>query len=218
MGETNAAAHTTQSHRYHMTSETDTKPVNEAEQTPGGRGNPIDHGPDIYVVDDFITDGPRFNSSIPVVKPYAIEEPDDDVTCETQRSILPQQRPKPWEDLVTSMEDLYCDSDNSSSSLLLPKRGRKRKPVTTSTFLLSEPSRPCTPMPDVQYEKPSLSPKRPRRREQRSRKDPASYEDVQGDRIYNAGALGGSSSASISTDTSGANSAKGSPAPDAMDI
>jgi hypothetical protein len=206
-------------HQHSTTSsETDNTPATLIDQAQENRRSPSVLGPDIYVIEDFSTDSQRSDPSIQIVKPYAIEEPDDGATSEPEGSSLPQQgQPKPWEDLVTSMEELYCDSDNSSSGLLFSKRGRKRKPPITPTVPQSGQPRQSTLVPDVQYERPSLSLKRPRRRDQR-RISGDNLGAAQGYRFYNAGGLGGSSSTSVSTDTSGANSIKGSPAPDAMDI
>ncbi|KAL5337322.1 hypothetical protein BJX70DRAFT_248850 [Aspergillus crustosus] len=180
------------------------------------RRSPSAHGPDIYVIEDFSTESQKSESSVPLVKPYAIEEPDHGTIFESERISLPQQRhSKPWEDLVMSMEDLYCDSDNSSQSLSFPKIGRKRKPATIPSFPRPYHFRQSTPLPDIQYKKPALSPKRPRKRNQRRQCE----ENIGVAQGYRTGELGSSSSGtSISPDTSYANSIKGSPTPGAMDI
>ncbi|KAL4926907.1 uncharacterized protein BDV17DRAFT_138142 [Aspergillus undulatus] len=185
--------------------------------------HPAIHEPEIYDIEDLPRNAPERDSGARLVKPYAIEEPNEETASEPESDPkLPQRRqPRSWEDLVNLMEDLYCDSDHSNPGLMPTKRGRKRKPTNTSDMTdgsLSGQSFSTASLPDAQYERPSLSPKRSRKKEVRPKDVPASVRAAQRHRIRRHRALSGSSTTSISTDMSSANPANGSPVPDAMDL
>lgn len=77
-----------------------------------------------------------YDADVEVVRPYAIEEPDDE-TDQTPTTSAPAQSlldsAENWQkELVNSLRGLYCDSDsNDTHPLIRPKRGRKRKPDTS---------------------------------------------------------------------------------------
>jgi hypothetical protein len=155
------------------------------------------------------------------VKPYEIEEPDDDTASEILKSSLPQQeQTRLWEDLVGSMQDLSCDSDTNNPVTMYPSRGRKRRPSNMATSH-SHPgeARLSTSGRDGQYDEHSLNPKR--RRSQG--KPPKNYEysrTNQEQRIRAAEEGGGTSSETLSGNTSGTNidSTSGCTTADEMDI
>ncbi|KAL6240131.1 hypothetical protein BDW75DRAFT_197042 [Aspergillus navahoensis] len=151
-----------------------------------------------------------------VVKPYAIEEPDEESTSEPEMSDTAQQRQrKYWEDLISSMEGLYCDSDHSNPASIHRKRGRKRKPTTTD-FVRTGHSGESALVPDTQYASPSLSSKRPKKKDKQPReKHLRSAQEVV---IQQPRGLSSSSDTSVSTDTSDANLSNGIPTTDAMDL
>ncbi|KAL3482440.1 hypothetical protein BJX99DRAFT_2413 [Aspergillus californicus] len=123
--------------------------------------------------------------SVETVKPYAIEEPDDDATSELD------EQPQNWEHLVDSMEGLYCDSDHGNSQ-------SDQQPFRT------------TSVQDLNYQEPSLSLKRRRRRDM-----------PLGESLRSTQSHRGSSESSdnyLSTDASEANTTNGSQAPDEMDV
>lgn len=100
-----------------------------------------------------------YDTSIEIVKPYAIEEPDDEedqLFDETPQSTEPT--PQWQKDLVDFMDDLQCESDSSGSSLSSNQtRGQKRKSPNTASQ-----DRPLTQSPpeEAQHERPQVSPKR----------------------------------------------------------
>ncbi|KAL2815493.1 hypothetical protein BJX63DRAFT_160243 [Aspergillus granulosus] len=174
---------------------------------------------EIFDIEDLPTDRHGNFLGAQLVKPYAIEEPDDDTASESQESSLPQQRqPGLWEDLVGSMQDLYCDSDTNNPVVLYPSRGKKRKPSTT-TASLPQPghTRFSTSGRDAQYEGPSLGPKRRRRRDKLPKERHEYFGATQEQRMH-ATEGGASSSEALSTDSGGTNLASGSTTADEMDI
>ncbi|KAL5042921.1 hypothetical protein BDW71DRAFT_210782 [Aspergillus fruticulosus] len=172
--------------------------------------------PEIYDIEDLPPGIPEPSLGSEVVKPYAIEEPDEESTSELEVSDIAQQRQrKYWEDLVSSMEGLYCDSDRSNRESLHGKRGRKRKPTTTDVVRAGQ-SEESAVVPDAQYASPSLSSKRPRKKDEQSRE--RHLNSAQELVIQRPRGLSSSSNTSVSTDTSGANPANGIPIPDAMDL
>ncbi|KAI9045521.1 uncharacterized protein KD926_007937 [Aspergillus affinis] len=105
---------------------------------------------------------PEPGTNAVVVQPYEIEEPDDDPSEITSSTTGPVR--KGQSDLVGSLEDLHCDSDNTNPRLVhRAKRGRKRKPNTTVAGPSGTPRHDHTGMIDAQYGEGSLSPKRQRR-------------------------------------------------------
>lgn len=162
-----------------------------------------------------------------IVKPYAIEEPDDEPNNKSHQSVLsclPDNFERWHVDLIESMDDLKCESDESASALRRgQKRGQKRKPATTASAASSsiQQSSPqgskCT---DTQYEMPGLSRKPPRKRTKRPKED-ASPEDYSSSAASNGSeSYMSSSSALQSTDGSGAetDNMSSDPKADKMDI
>jgi hypothetical protein len=88
--------------------------------------------------EDTLGQDPGYDADVEVVRPYAIEEPDDDAnqTPTSPRPSTPRllDSTEHWQkELVNSLRGLYCDSDsNDSNPFARPKRGRKRKTATAS--------------------------------------------------------------------------------------
>ncbi|KAL2827090.1 hypothetical protein BJY01DRAFT_141124 [Aspergillus pseudoustus] len=175
---------------------------------------------EIFDIEDLPTDIHGNSLGLQTVKPYAIEEPDDDTASEFQKPSLPHQgQARLWEDLVGSMQDLYCDSDTNNPVIVYPSRGRKRKPSTMACSLpKSSQSRFSTSGRDMQYEGPSFNSKRPRRRDKPPKQDHEHSKATQKQRMNAGEEGGGSSSEALSTDTSGTNLASGCTTADEMDI
>jgi hypothetical protein len=124
-------------------------------------------------VEDVSSRDSGYDGDIEVVKPYAIEEPEDEAPRPVPRlaiSASPNDA-EPWQgelELVDSMQDLHCDSDHHdlrhrSSN----KRGRKRKTPTLSAGAGPGRRQLSEVTPDIQYDGPSASRKRLRRRSMR---------------------------------------------------
>ncbi|KAL4810120.1 hypothetical protein BDV18DRAFT_156493 [Aspergillus unguis] len=191
----------------------------EADRTEPNGGSPAAHEPELYDIEDLPAHFTRRGSNSQMVRPYDIEEPDENTAPEIKEPSPPKsEQRRDWEDLVDSMEGLYCGSDNSNSGTSSSMRGRKRKSPTTPGLSQSGRHRKSASVPDAQYERPSLSPKRPRKKDGNPRKSQTTIRSTQKDRIRRARALSGSSNTSLSTDTSGPNVTNGSPAPEAMDL
>ena len=114
------------------------------------------------------------DADIEVVKPYAIEEPDDEPTNPSSGHIvtsLPDNFERWHIDLIGSMEDLGCETEShgtDSTSQSGQQRGKKRKPATTTSG--ASHNAPPSSMReakqganDPQYEGPGLSRKRRRK-------------------------------------------------------
>ncbi|RHZ57962.1 hypothetical protein CDV55_104664 [Aspergillus turcosus] len=120
-------------------------------------------------VEDVSSRDSGYDGDIEVVKPYAIEEPEDEAPRPVPRlaiSASPHDA-EPWQgELVDSMQDLRCDSDHSDlRHRSNHKRGRKRKsPTLSSGNSVSGRRQLYEAAPDIQYDGPSASPKRLRRR------------------------------------------------------
>ncbi|KAL3463037.1 hypothetical protein BJX64DRAFT_132400 [Aspergillus heterothallicus] len=175
---------------------------------------------EIFDIEDLPTDVCGHLLSVQTVKPYAIEEPDDDTASESQESSLPHQRQNGlWEDLVGSMQDLYCDSDTNKPEIVYTPRGRKRRPSNmASSFSQSSQTRFSTSGRDTQYERPSLNPKRRRRRGKAPIQNDEDLGGIHEQRIHGPKEGGGSSSEALSTDTGGTKFASGCTTADEMDI
>lgn len=111
-------------------------------------GDPIDYGR--HATSDFRDDNTYFGDVLPddgtqdagyeadveIVRPYAIEEPDEE-TDQTSTSATPKllDSTEQWQkELLNSLRGLYCDSDSTDTPpLVRHKRGRKRKPDTSIT-------------------------------------------------------------------------------------
>ncbi|OJJ48650.1 hypothetical protein ASPZODRAFT_1651542 [Penicilliopsis zonata CBS 506.65] len=112
-----------------------------------------------------------YDADVEVVKPYEIEEPDDEYAIESPRPGTPVKALEGaggWqEELVDSMQELYCDSDTTQSPLRDgSKRGLKRKPTNSSRPEVGCQSQPAEKSSETTA---ALSPKRLRRRSRRSR-------------------------------------------------
>ncbi|OGM39276.1 hypothetical protein ABOM_012007 [Aspergillus bombycis] len=106
---------------------------NKQEFTPSQQGQNTCNAP---AEDPLIQDSDH-NAPV-VVQPYAIEEPEDDpppVSFKPAITFLPGPSSESWQtDLVDSMEDLHCESDNNiTRPTSRYNRGRKRKPSSTAT-------------------------------------------------------------------------------------
>ncbi|KAI9927699.1 hypothetical protein ASPWEDRAFT_173344 [Aspergillus wentii DTO 134E9] len=163
-----------------------------------------------------------YEGDVEVVKPYAIEEPDDHSTSkpETSTTSYHPRNSGQWQsDLVESMGDLQCESDNTDRQLRQrgQKRGKKRKPPTVdigaSAYAQSQKPENASKLGDIQYKEPSLSPKRPRRRGERPNEDGTSSHLSSG-----TGSSVSSSSGSQSPESNSTGAVGGTPAADAMDI
>jgi hypothetical protein len=157
-------------------------------------GDPIDHGRNvtsdsqednsIYFGDILPDDGAAqdagYEADVEIVRPYAIEEPDE----ETDRTPTSAATPKlldsteQWQkELLSSLRGLYCDSDSTDTPpLVRHKRGRKRKPDTSMTSYqdvqsAQQPVKDWGVDVDMRGESPLLSPKRRRRKSTRSGED-----------------------------------------------
>lgn len=181
-------------------------------------GNPAADEPQIYDIEDVPAHAQSDCNSSDAVKPYAVEEPEEDTTTEQKGpSPLQQGQPRYWEELVDSMGELYCDSD-SSPGIMSSARGRKRKPATKSGLSQFGQHPKSASVPDTQYERPSLSPKRPRKKDESSRKTQRSLKKAQKERVRKARGLSGSSTTSFSTDASGFDLAGEPPASEPMEL
>lgn len=98
-----------------------------------------------------------YDAEIKVVRPYAIEEPDDDPARKSTES--PGSTPQWQRDLVDSLEELEFESDSSGSSLWSDQtRGQKRKSANVDS---RSSQRRATLQPDSDpHEGPNASPKR----------------------------------------------------------
>ncbi|KAL2008936.1 hypothetical protein VTN00DRAFT_7130 [Thermoascus crustaceus] len=130
-----------------------------------------------FVVEDVSAQDPGYDADVEVVRPYAIEEPEEASTTESPRSTTRRPRITDlWQnDLVDSMRDLDCNSDsNDARPRPSQKRGRKRKPTSTAgTYQHYRTSSPGTPfrVVDMRAEAMGFSPKKMRRRSKRSKED-----------------------------------------------
>ncbi|OJJ60730.1 hypothetical protein ASPSYDRAFT_87306 [Aspergillus sydowii CBS 593.65] len=206
---------------YSKPDEVDPTPARQTDRDQRNGVSTAAHAPEIYDIEDLPTNiqGNDYSGD-QTVKPYAIEEPDGEAPSEPKRPTPPpQRRPKYWEDLIDSMEELHCESDNSNPGAMFSRRSRKRKPTTDPNLTrLGQSSEESSPAPDARYERSSLSPKRPRTQNKRREGFQRNIKTARRRGVDTLQESSGSSSPSTSTDTSGANQTKGSPASDAMDL
>lgn len=126
--------------------------------------------------EDLAAQDAGYDADVEIVKPYAIEEPDDE-TDQTPTSAPTPNMPDAadnWQkELVNSLRGLYCDSDSNDAhahahSLTRTKRGRKRKPDISMTSSQSFQSLHGQAIKDRDFESrvgsAVLSPKRRRRK------------------------------------------------------
>ncbi|OKL56689.1 hypothetical protein UA08_07992 [Talaromyces atroroseus] len=121
--------------------------------------------------EDFIAQDAGYDADVEVVRPFAIEEPDDE-TDQTPTSAptpnLPEATENWQKELVNSLRGLYCDSDsNDTHPLIRRKRGRKRKPDPSMAFSQSSQNIQSQPSKDWDFDtrvgSTVLSPKRRRK-------------------------------------------------------
>lgn len=85
---------------------------------------------------DDLHQDPGYDADVEVIKPYAIEEPEDDLDTSPQSTWpatpkLLENGPAWQNDIVNSMRNLYCDSDSTDNiPWMKQKRGRKRKSIS----------------------------------------------------------------------------------------
>lgn len=148
-----------------------------------------------------------------VIKPYAIEEPDDELIEQCRDQFL-QSLPDHFErwhvDLVDTMDDIRYESDNNESASSGEKRGQKRKPANASSGPShsnanshSASSPPAVKVINTQTDGPSLSPKRFHRRNKRSKGGPSPMHDAPSETSNATDSYGSASSAAQSTESSG---------------
>ncbi|KAH1488625.1 hypothetical protein KXV92_003478 [Aspergillus fumigatus] len=131
---------------------------------------------DVYVEDVSSRDS-GYDGDIEVVKPYAIEEPEDEAPRHVPRlAISPAPNDaESWQgELVNSMQDLHCDSDYPDLRCRPShRRGRKRKTPTVGAGNSVPGGRRQVYEAAlyIQYEGPRASPKRLRRRSLRLKED-----------------------------------------------
>ncbi|KAB8217686.1 hypothetical protein BDV33DRAFT_193399 [Aspergillus novoparasiticus] len=136
-------------------------PSQQSQNTSNAPGDPLsqnsDHNPPI------------------VIQPYAVEEPEEEsppVSSKPTILFLAGPNTEYWQaELVDSMEDLHCESDNSiTKPISRYKRGKKRKPSSTAPENFQVFQKQCPGMPQARrYEDGSnLKQRKLRRRTKQS--------------------------------------------------
>lgn len=149
-----------------------------------------------------------YDAETEVVKPYAIEEPDDEQleTNEPDRPVvssLPDNLERWHIDLIDSMDNLQCESDRTDSTQRSDqKRGQKRKSAASGASPSAHQSSASAPW-DGQYETPSMGRKRSRKRSKRVKEDQNGANDSSPTTSNGSETCMSSSSAARSTDASG---------------
>lgn len=134
---------------------------------------------DNFDLEELTSQDPGYDGDVEVVKPYAIEEPDDPITPETALSETPKLRSfaaHTQDDLVDSLRNLDCNSDSADSRpRKSTKRGRKRKPGPSEAYTYypyqTESPSAFTETHDSKADGGILTPKRLRRRSRRFKED-----------------------------------------------
>lgn len=154
-----------------------------------------------------------YDADTEVVKPYAIEEPDDErlETNEPDRPVvssLPDNLERWHIDLIDSMDNLQCESDRTDSTQRSDqKRGQKRKSAASGASPSAHQSSASAPSGarhgDGQYETPSMGRKRSRKRSKRVKEDQNGANDSSPTTSNGSETCMSSSSAARSTDASG---------------
>ncbi|KAB8260208.1 hypothetical protein BDV32DRAFT_149689 [Aspergillus pseudonomiae] len=124
--------------------------------------------------EDPLSQDPDHNAPV-VIQPYAIEEPEEDpppVSSKPAITFLLGPSSEHWQtDLVDSMEDLHCESDNNiTRPTSRYNRGRKRKSPSNATggFHVSQKQGPGMSL-DRRYEEgPDLKLRKLRRKTKQS--------------------------------------------------
>lgn len=157
-----------------------------------------------------------YDADTEVVKPYAIEEPDDERLGNNEPdrpvvSSLPDNLERWHIDLIDSMDDLQCESDRTDSTQRSDqKRGQKRKsgaaasgafPSSAHQSSASAPS--GAKHGDGQYETAGIGRKRSRKRSKRVKEDQNRANDSSPTTSNASETCMSSSSAARSTDASG---------------
>ncbi|EED12405.1 conserved hypothetical protein [Talaromyces stipitatus ATCC 10500] len=153
--------------------------------------DPIDHGrnftndskeENIYYGDispeDAMAQDAGYEADVEIVRPYAIEEPDEETDQTPTSTTTPKllESTEQWQkELLNSLRGLYCDSDSTDTPpLVRHKRGRKRK---TDFSMTAYPDFHSPPQPVRDWDADMgggnilLSPKRRRRKSARSGED-----------------------------------------------
>jgi hypothetical protein len=145
-----------------------------------------------------------YDADVEVVKPFAIEEPDDE-TDQTPTSAPTPNVPEATEnwqrELVNSLRGLYCDSDsNEAHPFIRQKRGRKRKPDPSMASSQSSQNMQSQSVKDWDFDSrvggTAFSPKRRRRKSTQTRED---IRSSHGSLLASNDASTGSSPAVLST-------------------
>ncbi|KAL1859379.1 hypothetical protein Plec18167_006666 [Paecilomyces lecythidis] len=130
----------------------------------------------VFDLEEVTSQDPGYDGDVEVVKPYAIEEPDEPITPDTAGPQTPKLRgfaAHTQDDLVDPLRNLDCNSDSTDNRpRKATKRGRKRKPGSSEAYTYYPYK---TESPDeTRDNKPDgsmLSPKRLRRRSRRFKED-----------------------------------------------
>ncbi|GAD99416.1 conserved hypothetical protein [Paecilomyces variotii No. 5] len=141
-----------------------------------GQGNASQ---DVLDLEEVASQDPGYDGDVEVVKPYAIEEPDEPITPDTAGPQTPKLQSfaaHTQDDLVDSLRNLDCNSDSADNRLRkTTKRGRKRKPGSSETYTYypykTESPSPFAESRDNKADGSMLSPKRLRRRSRRFKED-----------------------------------------------
>lgn len=99
-----------------------------------------------------------YDTEVEVVRPYAIEEPEDDPA--RKPPVSPGSTPQWQRDLVDSLEEFEFESDSTSGSSLWSDRTRGQKRKSVSVDSRSPQPRPTLQPDSDPHEGPSASPKR----------------------------------------------------------
>ncbi|KAE8548682.1 hypothetical protein EYB25_009063 [Talaromyces marneffei] len=156
-------------------------------------GDPVDHGrrasrdpkeDNTYFGDMLPDDGAAqdagYEADVEIVRPYAVEEPDEETDVTPTSVATPKllDSTEQWQrELLSSLRGLYCDSDSTDTPpLVRHKRGRKRKPDTSITSYQNDqntqqPVKDWSVDVDMGRGSTFLSPKRRRQKSTRSRED-----------------------------------------------
>lgn len=167
--------------------------------------------------EDTLGQDPGYDADVEVVRPYAIEEPDDDAdqtpTSTSTRPATPRllDSAEYWQnELVNSLRGLCCDSDsNDFHPLLRQKRGRKRKTASASA-IYQNPQMTASEIrlqDELRPEGPFATPKRMRRRSRRSGEDLTTVRSALSPGAHDLCARTGSSSSRLSPEAGGLESA-----------
>ncbi|UCK58069.1 hypothetical protein AFCA_000939 [Aspergillus flavus] len=142
---------------------------NKQESTPSQQSQNTSNAPE-----DPLSRNSDQNAPI-VIQPYAVEEPEEEpppVSSKPTILFLPGPNSEYWQaELVDSMEDLHCESDNSiTKPMSRYNRGKKRKPSSTAPeyFQVFQKQSPGMPQARRHEDGPNLKQRKLRRRTKQS--------------------------------------------------